>query len=134
MRTVRRFAFPILLAVLAIVSGAATRPAGQPRLVAGTVISRTTRVPAGSYTLASADIQHPAIVLRGSNITVDFTGVTLLGAKPDADPDSFTGLAVLVDGGENVTITNLTARGYKVGVLARRSPKLHITASNLTYN
>src|SRR5258708_11805353 len=134
MRTVRRFAFPILLAVLAIVSGAGTGPGGQPRLVAGTVISRTTRVPAGSYTLASADIQHPAIVLRGSNITVDFTGVTLLGAKPDADPDTFPGVGVVVDGGENVTIKHLTARGYKVGVLARRSAKLHITGANLSYN
>src|SRR5258708_21343391 len=104
------------------------------RPVAGTVITRTTRVPAGSYTLKSADREHPAIVIRGSNITVDFSGVTLLGAKPDADPDAFTGLAVLVDRGENVTIKNLTARGYKAGLLARRSPKLRITGANLSYN
>ena len=42
-----------------------------------------------------------------------------------ADPDTFTGLAVLVDGGENVTIKNLRAHGYKIGVLARRSRQLH---------
>jgi hypothetical protein len=125
---VRRFASPILLVVLGIGSVAAERP------VAGTVISRTTRVPAGSYTLTSADIQHPAIIIRGANITVDFTGVTLRGAAAEADPDAFTGLAVLVDGGENVTIKNLTARGYKLGVLARRSAKLHITGADLSYN
>ena len=130
----RRLAVPILLTALAVVSLAAARPARQARPVAETLISRTTRVTAGTHTVTSADIQHPAFIVRGSNMTVDFSGVTLLGAKPDADPDTFTGLAVLVDGGENVTIKNLTARGYKVGLLARRSPKLHITGANLSYN
>jgi parallel beta-helix repeat protein len=125
---VRRFAIPALLATLPLAS------LGQDRPVAGTVISKTTRVPAGTYTLASADLQHPAFVIRGSNITVDFTGVTLRGAPAAADPDTFTGLAVLVDGGENVTIRNLKAHGYKIGVLARRSARLHITGADLSYN
>jgi len=117
----------LLLAVLGLAA-----PAQRP--IAGSVITQTTRVPAGTYDLRSADRDHPAIVIRGSNLTVDFTGVTLLGGPADADPDTFTGLAVLVDGGENVTIRNLTARGYKVGVLARRTRGLHITGSNLSYN
>ena len=102
--------------------------------VAGTVISTGMRVPPGTYQLASADREHPALIIRGSNLTVDFSGVTLLGGKPDADPDTYTGLAVLVDGGEHVTIRNLTARGYKIGVYARRSHALHITGSDLSYN
>src|SRR5260221_5167798 len=126
---VRRLAIPAVLAILAVVAVAT-----QGRLVAGTVIATTTRVPPGIYTLASADLQHPAFVIRGSDITVDFTGVTLRGAAAEADPDRFTGLAVLVDGGENVTIKNLTAHGYKVGVIARRSANLHITGANLSYN
>ncbi len=126
---VRRLAIPAVLAILAVVAVAT-----QGRLVAGTVIATTTRVPPGIYTLASADLQHPAFVIRGSDITVDFTGVTLRGAPMEADPDTFTGLGVLVDGGENVTIKNLTARGYKVGVIARRSASLHITGANLSYN
>jgi nitrous oxidase accessory protein NosD len=131
---VSRLAVPILSTVLAVVSAAAARPEMQARPAAGSVIARTTRVPAGTYTLASSDLAHPALIIRGSNITVDFTGVTLRGARPDADPDAFTGLAVLVDGGENVTIRNLAARGYKIGVLARKSPRLHITGANLSYN
>ena len=106
----------------------------RQRLTAGAVLAQTTRVPQGTYALASADLAHPALIIRGSNIIVDFSGVTLRGAAPEADPDTFTGLAVLVDGGENVTVKNLTARGYKVGVLARRSTKLHITGANLSYN
>jgi len=104
------------------------------RPAAGTVIAHTTRMTPGTYDLRSGDRDHPALVIRGSDITVDFTGVTLLGAHADADPDTFTGLAVLVDGGENVTIRNLTARGYKIGVYARRTRGLHITGSNLSYN
>src|SRR5260221_1305753 len=126
---VRRLAIPAVVACLAVVAVAT-----QGRLVASAVIATTTRVPPGIYTLASADLQHPAFVIRGSDITVDFTGVTLRGAPMEADPDTFTGLGVLVDGGENVTIKNLTARGYKVGVIARRSASLHITGANLSYN
>jgi nitrous oxidase accessory protein NosD len=104
------------------------------KIAPGLVVTRSTTVPAGTYTLQSADVEHPAIVIRGSNLTVDFTGVTLRGAAPDGDPDTFTGLAVLVDGGENVTIKGLTARGYKIGVLARHSARLHITGADLSYN
>ena len=103
-------------------------------LTSGTVVTRSTTIPAGTYTLGSADLDHPAIVIRGSNITVDFAGVTLRGAAPDADPDTYIGLGVLVDGGENVTIKGLTARGYKIGILARHSAHLHITGADFSYN
>lgn len=100
----------------------------------GAVIGRTTRVPPGSYDLKSADLDHPAITIRGSNIIADFTGVTLRGGAPKGDPDTYAGLAVLVDGGDHITIKNLTARGYKVGILARHAKSLHITGADLSYN
>ena len=112
----------------------ALRPQAQTRPVAGMVITRTVTLPAGSYNLKSADLDHPAITIRGSNVTVDFKNVVLRGADADADPDTFIGLAVLVDGGENVTIKNLHAHGYKIGLLARRSSRLHITSGDLSYN
>ncbi|HET7695899.1 MAG TPA: right-handed parallel beta-helix repeat-containing protein [Vicinamibacterales bacterium] len=122
------------LLALAVVALTAHHPHAQSRPVAGMVIARTMVVPAGTYPLASADLDHPAITIRGSNLTVDFRDVVLRGAAADADPDSFTGLAVLVDGGENVTIRNLRAHGYKIGVLARGSRNLHITHADLSYN
>jgi parallel beta-helix repeat protein len=131
---VHRAVVPLLLTVAVVVSIGAARSASQPRPAAGTVISQTTRIMPGSYTVKSADLEHPAYIIRGSNITVDFTGVTLRGAAADADPDTFTGLAVLVDGGENVTIKGLAAHGYKIGVLARHSTHLHITGADLSYN
>jgi parallel beta-helix repeat protein len=131
---VHRAVVPLLLTVAVVVSIGAARSASQTRPAAGTVISQTTRITPGSYTVKSADLEHPAYVIRGSNLTVDFTGVTLRGAAADADPDTFTGLAVLVDGGENVTIKGLAAHGYKIGVLARHSTHLHITGADLSYN
>ena len=101
---------------------------------AGTVIGRTTRVAPGVYDLKSTDLDHPAITIRGSHITADFTGVTLRGGVSNGDPDTYAGLAVLVDGGDNITIRNLTVRGYKVGILARHAKGLHITGADLSYN
>ncbi len=104
------------------------------RLKPDTVIARSGRVEPGRYALPSADVGQPAIVIRGSNLDLDFSGVTLAGGPADADPDRFRGVGVFVDGGENVTIRNLTVRGYKVGLLARHTTRLHIVASDFSYN
>jgi parallel beta-helix repeat protein len=124
----------VVFVVLAVGALPALHPHAQSRPAAGMVVTASTTFPAGTYELKSPDRDHPAIVVRGSNITVDFSGVTLRGGPAAADPDTFTGLAVLVDGGENVTIKNLHAHGYKIGVLARKSPRLHITGADLSYN
>jgi parallel beta-helix repeat protein len=118
------------LLALALVEIAVPAPERDP----GTIITKTTRMKPGVIARASPDLDHPALIIRGSHITVDFTGVVVRGGPADADPDTFTGLAVLVDGGENVTIKNLTARGYKVGILARHARGLHVTGADLSYN
>ncbi|HJR61238.1 MAG TPA: NosD domain-containing protein [Vicinamibacterales bacterium] len=104
-------------------------------LTNGMVIERSITVRPGTYRLAaSADLKRPAITIRGRHITVDFNGARLIGSPENADPDQFAGVAVLVDGGNDVTIRGATIRGYKVGILARNSPDLHITRNDLSYN
>ncbi len=106
-----------------------------PSLSAGTVIERSITVRPGTYRLdASADLTKPALIVRGSNITIDFNGATLLGSPRGADPDTMIGVGILVDGGSRVTIKNAVIRGYKVGILARHSPYLHLTHNDLSYN
>ena len=110
---------------------------GQPTisLTAGMVIDRSMTIRPGVYRLsASADLQTPAIAIRGERITVDFNGATLLGSPETADPDKFAGVGILVDGGSHVTIKNAVVRGYKVGILAKRSPGLHLTHNDVSYN
>ena len=125
-------AWPYLVLLLTLV--APLRPQAQVRPTAGMVITRSMTLAAGEYALKSSAITGPAITIRGSNITVDFSKVILRGAQQDEDPDALTGLAVLVDGGENVTIKNLHAHGYRIGLLARGSRKLHITGGDFSYN
>jgi nitrous oxidase accessory protein NosD len=104
-------------------------------LTAGMVIERSVTIRAGTYRLpASADLQRPAITIRGEDITVDFNGAVLAGGAADADPDSFAGVGVLIEGARKVTLKNAVVRGYKVGILARKSPDLHLTRNDLSYN
>ncbi len=130
----RRRKHLILGLALAAALGSAAPDARQTVPVAGMVISASAALRPGTHALQSADLDHPAIVIRASNATIDFSGVVLEGAPPGADPDTFTGVAVLVDGGEHITIRNLTARGYKVGILSRHSNRLHVTGADLSFN
>jgi nitrous oxidase accessory protein NosD len=99
------------------------------------VIERSITVRPGESRLSSsADLKTPAITIRGANITIDFNGATLAGAAQTVDPDMFAGVGVLIDGGSKVTVRNAVIRGYKVGLLARQSPDLHLTHSDLSYN
>lgn len=122
---------------LSAVALVAQAPAGAARTVplrAGMVITTSTTIRSGTYRLSSGAIERPAIVVRGSNITVDFNGAELVGSPIEADPDTFAGLGVLVDGGANVTIRNARIRGYKVGLLARDVVLFHLTHGDLSHN
>lgn len=125
----------LLLAVItaALVSGHA--PMQEVPLTAGMVIERSVRIRPGTYELpAPADLEVPAVTIRGAGITVDFNGAVLQGSGDRADPDQYAGVAVLVDGGQDVTVRGATIRGYKVGILARNSPGLRVTRNDLSHN
>ena len=122
-------AVALLLALLAL--PAATLAQAQP--AAGMVVTENTTFAPGEYRLDSASIEQPAITIRGDGITVDFSGVTLVGNDDPTQPDQFTGLAVKVEG-NNVTVKNLSARGYMVALLARDAKKLTISGGDLSYN
>jgi nitrous oxidase accessory protein NosD len=123
-----------LASALAVAAAAAAAQAAIP-LTQGMVIDHSVTIRPGTYRLAaSADLKTPAIIIRGDGIVVDFNGAVMVGSDESADPDQFAGVAVLVDGGSKVTIRGATIRGYKVGILAQRSPDLHLTHNDLSYN
>ena len=103
-------------------------------LTPGMVIDHSITVRPGTYRLPSATIDSPAIVVRGANITIDLTGVTIEGGEPFADPDGYMGTGILIDGASNVTVKGGAVRGYKVGIRAKQTPKLHITGVDASYN
>ena len=100
---------------------------------AGLVLTESARIQPGRYRLPAPD-GGAAITIRGDNVTVDFTGVTIEGADPLADPDTYRGVGLMVDGGRHVTVRGATIRGFKVGIRAGRSPGLHLTGNDLSYN
>ncbi|MDQ6690230.1 MAG: right-handed parallel beta-helix repeat-containing protein [Gemmatimonadota bacterium] len=101
----------------------------------GLVITRSARITLGVYRLAAPESLDSAVVtVRGDDITVDFSDVTMEGVPPDWDPDLARGVAIRVDGGRNVRIMNARIRGYKVGILARRTKNLSLIDNDLSYN
>jgi nitrous oxidase accessory protein NosD len=131
---------PGSLAVALLCALAAATPPAQDAppeisLAPGIAIDRSVRIKPGRYPIeASADLTKPAIIVRGDNITIDFQKAELVGGSEEADPDTYRGVGILIDGGSRVTIRNAVIRGYKVGILARKSPDLHLTRNDLSYN
>ena len=56
----------------------------------GLVITKSTRITPKSYRLTpSNSLDSALVVVKGDNITLDLTGVTINGADPYSDPDRF---------------------------------------------
>jgi parallel beta-helix repeat protein len=122
---------------MAVISVTALAAQTQPHTLtptAGMVIDESTRIRPGTYRLTSTDLSKPAITIRENDVVVDLTGVTLEGGDPFGDPDRYTGVGIVVEGGRNVTIRGGTIRGYQVGLLARKTFKLHVTGGDYSYN
>ncbi len=102
-------------------------------LTPGIIIDRTVRVRPGVYRLPSASIDRPAVVIRGANVSVDMTGVTIEGGAPYGDPDQYRGTGIQI-AGSNISLTGGAVRGFSVAVLARDSPHLRLTALDVSYN
>jgi parallel beta-helix repeat protein len=99
------------------------------------VIDRSVRIAPRTYRLpAPESLDSAVIVVRGSGITVDFGGATLVGMDPLADPDLARGVGVRIDGGSDVRIVNANVRGYHIGILARGTRGFHLSDSDLSYN
>src|SRR5436190_14421948 len=84
---------------------------GAIELRTGMVITSSMSVKPKTYRLRPSDSpDSAAITIRGDNIAVDFAGATIQGIDADADPDSARGVAIFIDGGENVRILNAKIR------------------------
>jgi len=135
MRTKSALALATLVALL-VARGSTAQAQNAPTigLTRGAVITRSVTVRPGAYHLASTSLDSAAIVIRGDDVTVNLTGVALAGAKDDDAPDRGAGLAILVDGGRNVTIRGARIRGYKVAILARNTTNLRLFDNDLSFN
>ncbi len=105
------------------------------RITPGMVITRSVRIAPGTYRLPAPRAMDSALVtVRGSGVTVDLGGVTIIGASDSAPPDAAAGVAVRIEGGARVTLRGGTIRGFKVAVLARDTRDLRLLELDLSHN
>jgi parallel beta-helix repeat protein len=127
-----------MLVPLASALAQGARPAGHVPVVElrpGMVITTSVYVAPKTYRLpAPASLDSAVITVRGEHITVDFAGATMEGIAPSTDPDRATGIAIRIDGGQDVHILHARIRGYKVGILARHTRGLELSDNDLSYN
>ncbi len=101
----------------------------------GMTITQSTQFKTVTYYLqADSSFQSPLIRIQGDDIVLDFANVLLQGNKTGQAPDTYTGLAVLIENSHRVTIKNLRVRGYKVALMARQVDALILENCDFSYN
>ena len=102
----------------------------------GMVIRKSMKIQKAMYDFNGADSigGSSGIVIEGDNIVIDFRNATLRGNKKNNRPDLFTGYAVVIRNGKNITIRNLNAKGYKIALIAKNIESLTIENCDFSYN
>ena len=104
-------------------------------LTKGLKITKSLKIKKQTYKLdAPTSMDNGLIIIEGNNITVDFNNAVLSGSNLKKKPDEFFGVAILIRSGNNITIKNLKARGYKVALMARGITNLTIENCDFSYN
>ncbi len=123
-----RFSSLFLLLLLSFIS-----QAQEKVLKAGMTLSSSVKIKKGDYKLSSVNDQ-PIVIIKGNNITIDFNNARLIGNSSRQTPDQFSGIAIQVAQGKNIIIKNLTAKGYKVALIAQNIENLTIENCDFSYN
>lgn len=99
------------------------------------VISTSVNVIAKDYKIAADTSLNKAVLLiEGNNITIDFKKTVLTGSTGKIAPDEFYGTAIIIKNSKNVTIRNLSVRGYKIAVRVENTDGLHLENCDFSYN
>jgi len=107
----------------------------QVSVTSGMVIHRTTTIKKSVYNIdAPADETRSVILIEGENIQIDFANATIKGSHSAKTPDEFTGTAIIIRNSQHVTIRNLTAKGFKLGIIAENVSGLTLENCDLSYN
>ncbi|HVW13404.1 MAG TPA: right-handed parallel beta-helix repeat-containing protein [Mucilaginibacter sp.] len=131
----RRLSWFIILLGVVLECQISAAASGATNLYKGIVIRHSVKIKAKTYHFAGEDSLSTApIIIEGDNIVVDFNGAVVEGSADFENPDKFKGTCVIVRGGKNITLKNLTVKGFKVGVLARGITGLKITGCDFSYN
>jgi parallel beta-helix repeat protein len=96
-------------------------------------ITQSVKVKPGTYRLDDAK-EDGIVRLKGDDLTIDFTGVTLAGADETTPADELKGIGIVAEDLKNLTLKGLTVRGLKLGMLLKRCDGLTITGCDVSQN
>lgn len=131
-KSIRFFVFVLMGASMAQYTFAQKK---EVVLTKGMVITHSVIIKKQIYHFDGVDSLSVApIIIKGDNITVDFNGAVIQGNRDIGNPDRFKGTGVIVKSGKNITIKNLIAKGFKVGLMAKGINALLIDSSDFSYN
>ena len=76
------------------------------------------------------------LVVRGSHLTIDGRGATLIGPCQVGDPASLekAGVGVLIEGASGVTVRHIRARGFATGLVVREAQAIVVEQSDFSDN
>lgn len=97
-------------------------------------ISKSTSFQKSSYYLVPKKSDEALITITGNNIVVDFNDATIYGSKVFDHPDEFSGIAILIKNGKNITLKNVNIKAYKIAVLIENVKGLIIDNCDFSYN
>ncbi|MBC7855349.1 MAG: right-handed parallel beta-helix repeat-containing protein [Pirellulaceae bacterium] len=73
------------------------------------------------------------IVIKGSNITIDGKGASIIGAS-DGDPKTFHGTVISAEEVSGVTLKNVTVKGWETGLTVKDGEKWTIESCDFSGN
>ena len=73
------------------------------------------------------------IVIKASNITIDGHGAWVIGAR-QGDPKDFKGIGIAAKGVSNVTLKNINAKGWDIGLKVEKGSKWLVENCNFSDN
>ncbi|MGZ3778624.1 MAG: right-handed parallel beta-helix repeat-containing protein, partial [Mucilaginibacter sp.] len=127
--------FLVFLLCFALVPCVSLAQGRAVSLYKGIVINHSATIKNKLYHFEGDDSLSVApLIIEGDNITVDFNGAVIDGSTDPSNPDKFKGTGIIIRNGKNITLKNVTIRGFKVGVMARGIKGLKIVNSNFSYN
>ena len=104
-------------------------------LTRGLIVRESSSIRQGTYLIPGGqEDRAPVVTIRGREIVLDFQGATVQGSATSAEADTFEGVGICIDQATDVTIRNVTIKGYSVGIQCKSCLDLRLENVDLTGN
>ena len=118
----------LLVSALPLIPATGGAPVPHPgrRIVDDMVIRRSVQLRPGVYRIR--DVAGDGVIqIQGDDITLDGTGVTLIG-------EDFQGIGLVMNGHTNLTLRNFHIRGFRYGIRIENASQVVIRNSDISGN